>query len=88
MGSEMCIRDRAVWLLILLLCFCAGLGRVNDDNQKIYSVIFLAIIGLTAFELLFEARARYLYTYVPVYCILAGIGAKKIINACEIFYRR
>lgn len=47
---------------------------------------FLAIIGLTAFELLFEARARYLYTYVPVYCILAGIGAKKIINACEIFY--
>lgn len=79
---------QAVWLLILLLCFCAGLGRVNDDNQKIYSVIFLAIIGLTAFELLFEARARYLYTYVPVYCILAGIGAKKIINACKIFYRR
>lgn len=38
----------------------------------------LAVIGLTAFELLFEARARYLYTYVPVYCVLAALGMQEI----------
>lgn len=38
----------------------------------------LAVIGLTLFELLFEARARYLYTYVPVYCVLAALGMQEI----------
>ena len=33
-----------------------------------------AILGLTLFELLFEARARYLFGYAPVYVMLAGVG--------------
>jgi len=44
----------------------------------------LALIGLTIFELLFEARARYLYCYVPLYILLASVGAdsarKRIIS--------
>lgn len=44
----------------------------------------LAIIGLTLFELIFEARARYLYTYVPLYIVLAIYGvsfiSRKVIN--------
>ena len=40
----------------------------------------LAVIGLTLFELLFEARARYIYIYVPIYCILASIGFENIKN--------
>lgn len=40
----------------------------------------LAIIGLTIFELIFEARARYLYTYVPLYIILAAAGVQKIVE--------
>ena len=34
----------------------------------------LAILGLILFELLFEARARYIYTYVPIFCVLAALG--------------
>ena len=34
----------------------------------------IGIIGLSLFELLFEARARYLYIYVPLYIILAIYG--------------
>lgn len=30
----------------------------------------MAIIGLTIFEMLFEARARYLYVNVPLYIVL------------------
>ncbi len=36
--------------------------------------MLLSVIGLTLFELLFEARARYLFTYVPIYIILALYG--------------
>ena len=38
----------------------------------------LSIAGLTLFEVLFEARARYLYTYAPVFCILAANGIEKL----------
>ena len=42
-----------------------------------------AVIGLTVFELLFEARARYLYTYTPLYILLAVAGIQKIMNAYQ-----
>lgn len=41
-------------------------------------MLMLSIAGLTLFEVLFEARARYLYTYAPVFCILAAIGIEKL----------
>jgi hypothetical protein len=47
-------------------------------NNKIV-VLMLAILGLTAFELLFEARARYLYIYAPIYLILSMLGLNKVV---------
>ena len=44
------------------------------------AIVMLSLIGLTVFELLFEARARYLYTYAPLYILLASAGTQKI---CE-----
>ena len=38
----------------------------------------LTIIGLSLFELLFEARARYLYIYAPFYILLAVYGVREI----------
>ena len=34
----------------------------------------LSVIGLAMFELLFEARARYLFVFSPVLVILACLG--------------
>lgn len=45
--------------------------------------MMLSIIGLTIFELLFEARARYLFTYAPVYIILGTLGLWKLLS-CKI----
>ena len=42
------------------------------------TVAYLALIGLTIFTLLFEARARYLYLYSPYYIILAVIGIEAV----------
>lgn len=66
--------SQAVWLLVLFLGFCAGIGDYKGENQKYAGILFLSIIGLTAFVLLFEARARYLYTHIPVFCVLAVMG--------------
>jgi ABC-type Na+ efflux pump permease subunit len=41
-------------------------------------ILIAAILGLTIFELLFEARARYLYCYAPVYAILGVLGLRQL----------
>jgi len=46
-----------------------GLKR-KPYQSNIQLILKLCIIGITLFELLFEARARYLYLYVPVYILL------------------
>lgn len=54
------------------------------NRYKMFSIIIiiliLLIIGLTVFEIIFEARSRYLFAYVPVYIMLAmnGIGGQPL----------
>ena len=47
--------------------------------------IILLIIGLVLFELLFEARARYIYTYVPVFCVLAALGMNGVVQKITMY---
>ena len=66
-----------IWLTILF----AGIFSVfQKENRSWISVVMLAVIGLTVFELLFEPRARYLYTYTPLYILLAVAGIQKIMR--------
>lgn len=70
--------QKVIWLLILLnAAFCV---RKHSEHMKEETILMLAVIGLTLFELLFEARARYIYIYVPIYCILAAVGFENIKN--------
>ena len=64
----------AVWLFILLLLlFC-----YSKKNNREILVIQLSLIGLFLFEILFEARSRYLFIYVPYFIILAILTINKI----------
>lgn len=65
-----------VWLCVLAASLGLAGHRKSEDNV-LYTVTW-AVLGLTLFELLFEARARYLYIYVPFYIIAAVMGAGKI----------
>lgn len=62
--------EQMIWLAILFVGIFAIFGLKSPEK----SVIALAVIGLTIFEIIFEARARYLYTYAPFYIILAVYG--------------
>lgn len=75
-----------IWIVVLagVVLNLAGLFIKEEGSRKDWDlVISLALIGLTVFVVTFEARARYLYVYVPIY-ILMGIsgyaGLKKILD--------
>lgn len=64
---------QGTWLVILsLIPLNIFIKRKDMDNNV--RVILLSLIGLFIFESIFEARARYLYTYVPIFIISGMIG--------------
>lgn len=75
--SEMVVTtvQQFVWIVILLLSFASVFAKHKNVKGLELAVLMISIVGLTLFELLFEARARYLYIYVPIFCVLAAVGA-------------
>ncbi len=70
----------AIWLVILF----ASLGIVGIFIRKVsyrieVLVMMLALLGSAMFQMLFEARARYLYIYFPMYLIIGILGWKEIV---------
>ena len=60
-----------MWLSILLLsCLFAFQRRHNNDKD----LIELIVIGIILFNMIFEARSRYLFSFIPYFIILAGLG--------------
>ncbi len=68
-----------VWLSVLFLAIIAMFHPKNPEKD----MMLLSVVGLTLFELLFEARARYLFTYVPIYILLALYGLQFIKTKLE-----
>lgn len=72
-------------LWVMILVFQLGVAwkgikcRRISDNPYI-GVMVLAVLGVTAFELLFEARARYLFCYSPIFVILSAVGCAFVVR--------
>lgn len=62
---------QTLWMGTLLLALLAVLNRKKVIGLE---VLQLSVIGIIVFETLFEARARYLFIYAPVFILLACIG--------------
>ncbi len=68
-----------MWIVILFSSIGIVLLTRSDFSKKEEIVVIcLAVMGIYLFVMLFESRARYLYTYLPFFVILAGIGFYKI----------
>ena len=67
---------QCIWLALLLGALLGGMAVLTGraEGALVFLTMMLAIIGLTTFELLFEARARYLFIYAPVYVMLGVNG--------------
>ncbi|MCD7955107.1 MAG: hypothetical protein LUG93_04985 [Lachnospiraceae bacterium] len=69
---------QTVWMFVLFGLLGLILMRIRRKETGALTVPVLAVLGLILFELLFEARARYLFTYVPVFVLLSAIGWREI----------
>lgn len=65
-----------LWLTVLGM---NGLSVFSPKNET-RDTLMLSIIGVSLFELIFEARSRYLFSYVPLYIILAVYGYRVAAN--------
>lgn len=70
-----CTLAQFLWLGTLLCGAFSCLHNGRDDRLR---VVQLTVSGLFLFEMLFETRARYLYTNVPLYIVLAVVGLREI----------
>ena len=69
--------EQAVWLLLLTLCpFGAfGLRRLRAEQETpVPAAMLLSVIGIIAFNMLFEAKARYVFVMVPVMIAVSAAG--------------
>lgn len=65
-----------LWYIIIFSMIFSTYNRENmDDKMK---VLILSILGLMMYLQIFEAHARYVFTFVPLYIIAAGLGIKNI----------
>ena len=67
--------ENGIWLVLLL--GCVGVAFFFLRRAQTSPVLLAAVtslIGLTLFELLFEARARYLFIYSPFYILVGLLG--------------
>lgn len=70
-----------IWItiLFLMLFVCFGHKDCHEQNKEKY-VVMLTLLGLFFFELIFEARARYLFSNVPIFIMCAMYGLNNIIS--------
>lgn len=65
-----------LWIMVLFLVpFSAFCKRAFSTQEK---VLVLSILGLMLYLQIFESQARYVFTFIPLYTILAGMGIKNI----------
>ena len=67
---------QCLWIGILIF----NMFSYNDGKSTKISIVILGIIGLFIFEILFEARSRYIFIYVSLYIFLGVIGLKNVLR--------
>ena len=67
---------QCLWIGILIF----NMFSYNDGKSTKISIVILGIIGLFICEILFEARSRYIFMYVPLYIFLGVIGLKNVLS--------
>lgn len=66
--------EHTVWFFVLLCSLGCFMLRMKDEE----TVILLSLIGIILFDMIFEARARYLFIYVPFFIVAGILGIQKI----------
>ena len=56
--------------------------RKREQINSVLLVAVLSLIGITLFQTVFEARARYLFNYSPFFIFVSAIGWMENVKLC------
>ena len=80
---------QTLWLLCLSGMGFAVCTHFDEDHRQTFlAALMLGVLGLIAFELLFEARARYLFVFCPIFVVLAALGGQTVWDAMTRFLEK
>ena len=65
-------------MLALVLSFVSALKKEKKNGSL--SVLWLTAVGIAMYLVLFEQRARYVYIFAPVFCVLAAVGLETAVG--------
>lgn len=65
---------QGIWVILLFLLICPLFNNSDDYKKSIVNILRIAILGFLLYQLLFEARSRYIITVLPVIIILSTCG--------------
>lgn len=63
--------SQTLWMGILAAVLLSVFLPLRREPMKELDVLRLSLIGIAVFEMIFEARARYLFIYVPLFILAA-----------------
>lgn len=69
--------QQGCWLLLLVLAPFSALYLIKERSAG-GAALLLSAIGILCFNMLFEAKARYMYIYAPVWILLAAAALRHI----------
>ena len=67
--------EQIVWMIIMIFALISCFYKKRGMN-----ILWLSVLGLVFYEVLFEARARYIYIFVPILCLLAVCGIDVVVK--------
>lgn len=66
--------EQSIWLLVLFGCIL--MAKKHPSREE--SILELSLIGLFLFVMIFEARARYLFCFAPIFVVCATLGYQNL----------
>ena len=73
------VLSQGMWVLTLILIVCLALPQEGKADRTVAAVL-LGLLLIICFVMLFEARARYLYLYSPVFILAAALGLERFLE--------
>ena len=82
--------QQIAWQLVLFLLPFAELARRKASGLKREAIfmLMLSCLGILMFNMLLEAKGRYVYTLVPLFCLLAVCSGEALFLSLKERFRR
>lgn len=70
----------AFHIILMMMILIGALKDLFKERNQETRILEMTIVGIFIFLLFWEARSRYIYILIPVFCILGAKGLKDISN--------